>query len=309
MKNRLATLQRHPRSTLSPVRESPTENVYVLEGPKEFERLERQAQTDEYHFHEEFLALTRAIQVQFSNHGATRPLRILDAGTGSGFAARALGHQFKDSEVLGWDQSEDRVSKTQSQTPAELKNRVLFQTRNLLEASAPLEEQKFDVIFSRFVFQHMPRAKQEKLLGNLRCHLKDQGLICLVDIDGILGNLHPLPAQLSRTLAILQNRLPMDFHAGRGLHTHLLSLNPSQMRTLVYPMIFHGESLRAESERARCRLESSLSHLEEALGSNSKARDFIYDYINALQSPHAFLYYSKIVSIAKFEPKIQQSKE
>ena len=72
------------------------------------------------------------------------PARILDLGTGTGVAARALAARFPDAEVVGADLSEGMLAQARALLPEELDGRVRFE---VADASAlPFPDGSFELV-------------------------------------------------------------------------------------------------------------------------------------------------------------------
>jgi ubiquinone/menaquinone biosynthesis C-methylase UbiE len=72
------------------------------------------------------------------------PTRALDLGTGTGQGAFAIARHFPSAEVVGVDLSEGMLAEARRKTPAELAERVLFQSG---DASAlPFADDSFDLV-------------------------------------------------------------------------------------------------------------------------------------------------------------------
>jgi SAM-dependent methyltransferase len=72
------------------------------------------------------------------------PRRVLDAGTGTGTAARAIAARWPDAEVVGIDVAERMVEEARRLNPSELEGRVRFERADA--SSLPFQDASFDLV-------------------------------------------------------------------------------------------------------------------------------------------------------------------
>jgi SAM-dependent methyltransferase len=129
----------------------------------------------------------------------TRPLRVLDAGCGTGNTSVALARRFPDLEVLGIDQSRNSLTRGRTRAREEGVSNVRFRRQDLLTPLAGIPP--VDIVLCLGVLHHT--ADMRRVLRNLRRALKPQGVLFLW-IYGLLGrSRHSLNV---RALQILRSR-------------------------------------------------------------------------------------------------------
>jgi SAM-dependent methyltransferase len=74
----------------------------------------------------------------------TPPRRVLDLGTGTGKAARAVAERFPQAEVVGVDLAPEMVAEATRLLPAELQEHVAFEAAD--GANLPYEDGAFDLV-------------------------------------------------------------------------------------------------------------------------------------------------------------------
>jgi SAM-dependent methyltransferase len=72
------------------------------------------------------------------------PRRVLDAGTGTGTAAREIAARWPDAEVVGIDMAERMVEEARRLNPSELEGRVRFERADA--SSLPFQDGSFDLV-------------------------------------------------------------------------------------------------------------------------------------------------------------------
>jgi SAM-dependent methyltransferase len=74
----------------------------------------------------------------------TAPRSVLDVGTGTGTAARAIAARWPDAEVVGVDVADGMISEARRLLPAELEGRVRFEHADA--AALPFPDASFDLV-------------------------------------------------------------------------------------------------------------------------------------------------------------------
>lgn len=257
---------------------------YVLESKSEFDRLEHQSGLSAYDYQRE-LALAGLPPLRDG-------MRLLDAGCGSGILGRHLAREYPGCAVVGCDLSEIRVR--QAQDAARDCPNLHFEVRDLARLDYP--EGHFDVIFCRYVLQHLPQdLRSAALLGFHRC-LKPGGWLVAIDFDGGFLNLHPQPSPwLQEALRSMETRFPVDLRIGRKL-PHLLTLAGfSETRWRIDVLEWRDELLAQERRLMDERILALEPVLAAVLGGTPEAQRFRTEYLAALDTPGCVLFYNKFV--------------
>jgi SAM-dependent methyltransferase len=183
--------------------------------------------------------LTESVNRRSREHPA-RPLRILDAGCGTGNTSIALARRFPGAAVTGIDQSSASLLRARTAGRALGLENLEFQRRDLMRL--PARWKPFDIILCLGVLHHT--ADMKKGLINLRRILRDDGELYLW-IYGKHGRYrHALNV---RVLSLLQSagdseadpvRLARDLirHSGRdGVMKDLLgNLHPGALEQRAF---------------------------------------------------------------------------
>jgi len=104
-----------------------------------------------------------------------QPVRVLDAGCGTGNTSLALSAQFENVEFFGVDISSASILRAQKSAEEKQLSNVQFYEWNLLDSLK--HEEKFNIIMCFGVLHHT--AQMQKVLNNLKTSLKKNGTLFL----------------------------------------------------------------------------------------------------------------------------------
>ena len=105
--------------------------------------------------------------------------RCLDVGCGGGDVTRELARIARDGSAVGMDIDETKLALARAEaTEAGLRN-IEFRNENVLEPAST--DERFDVIYARFLLSHLPDAASA--LQHLVARLAPGGFLVVEDID------------------------------------------------------------------------------------------------------------------------------
>tara|TARA_Y100000590_G_scaffold460914_1_gene621343 strand:+ start:6337 stop:7152 length:816 start_codon:yes stop_codon:yes gene_type:complete len=183
-----------------------TTKPYLLENKKESNRLKKQAQSNGY-----------LIEVELRGIDLKNFHTFLDVGCGSGVFLEHLKNKHNNFRYTGIDTSEERITKT-SDTYKDLEN-IEFINENILSSDTQLK--KYDFILCRYFLHHFSETNVVKILKKLKNLLKTNGVICLIEPDGILNNIFPLSPSEKKAIIHFNEKYNVTMDLGRKL-PHLL---------------------------------------------------------------------------------------
>ncbi len=253
---------------------------YILERAEEFGRLERQSQLPQYDYHAELDRL------RLPTHA-----RVLDAGCGSGVVSRYLAQSYPQAQITGCDVSEDRLVSAVA-AAIDFSN-LRFVKEDLLRMS--FAAGAFDHVLCRFVLEHLTAESMTRACSEFFRVLSPGGAATVIDIDGLLVNLHPQPAEIAEVVARLSAKGPVDFTVGRKIPSLLTGAGFTDISWRIETAEIKGEMLAQESEMMRERFEAAMPFLKTFLGTETKAVAFTKGYLEAMQAPDAVLFYNKFI--------------
>lgn len=262
---------------------------YVLESRKEFDRLEKQSQTDLYDFRREL-----------SYFPLPQKGKILDAGCGSGIVARYIASICPDAQVMGCDQSSERVE--QAKKSAQNISNLTFQKESIKKLS--FKDHAWDAIVCRFVLEHLDETGVKTAVSELFRCTKPGGQVCLIDIDGYLFNIFPQTPTISKFLKQLVLKRPADLQIGRKLPSLMVEAGFEHVSWKIETMQCTGSALTQEKELLTERMEHTLPTVQSLLGSKKKAIQFRDEYLGLLEREGTSLFYNKFIVLG-YKPSLK----
>jgi SAM-dependent methyltransferase len=255
---------------------------YVLESKEEFARLERQSKNPFYSFERELSHLKIPAYA-----------RILDAGCGSGVVTRYLTKQFPAAFAEGCDFSAERVAQARAAAPE-----INFTHCDLQKT--PFATNSFDVVVSRYVFQHLSPKKAVSALKELLRILKPNGTLLLIDGDGLFVNLFPQTPAVTNALRALERAGMVDFCVGRKLPSRMQKAGFQNLSWHVNTANHEGAAREAEVQLMRERFVTGAAQFEKVLGAK-RAATFAREFLRGLANPAA-TYFTETFVVSGVKP-------
>jgi ubiquinone/menaquinone biosynthesis C-methylase UbiE len=261
---------------------------YLLEHEQEFARLEKQSQEKAYDLKDELGLL-------LNNKKLFHDRAVLDAGCGSGVLARTIASTHPTCRVTASDISETRIEQAR-RWDVSLPN-LRYGKEDISRMSYP--ENSFDLIFTRYVIQHLSASARASAAAELFRVLKPGGSAWVVDTDGVFFNLFPISPRLSSYLDIFKNYDGVDMFVGRKIPHVLRQAGFQSISWKIATQNFEGELKDVELGLIKERLDQATDFFSNLFGSEKDGIQFKDDYLSALREPDAVLYYNKFIVSAK----------
>ena len=256
------------------------EQGYILEDTGEAERLESQCKQEAYSLKEEFGDLN------LSNVKA-----LLDAGCGTGTVSRFLHQQNPTMEIYACDQSEIRLAQAKDLNP---KNFNFFQSDI---PNIDLKENSIDLVVNRYVFEYLPNPIEVCL--EFKRILKPEGVVRIVDLDGVFFNIFSTNEKLQYYLQKIKNHAPIDLYVGRKIPSYLKQAGFRNIQWDATHHNFKGKELELERENNAQRIDFARTTGEKILGSKREYDKFKQLYLNEMMKKESVLFHSKFIVTAK----------
>jgi ubiquinone/menaquinone biosynthesis C-methylase UbiE len=220
--------------------------------------------------------------------GLEGPLRILDAGCGTGEGASRLARLFGEAEVLGVDVLPGSLALARSRH-ADLAPRLRFEQRSIFDLGLP--DRSFDLVACRHVLQSIPHA--DRAIAELVRVTRSGGRLHLIAED--YGMIHFTPRDLDPDA--FWPAAPADFGAATGTDMRIGRQTPGILRrlglagiTVEYLVV---DTLRVPRETFAAIWEAWRDGYVEAIGertrfSAAEARAHFDDQIATLRDPDGY---------------------
>ncbi len=264
---------------------------YLMEHSLEAKRLSRKANPDD--FIDRYIGRLIAERSGMRKNGR---LEILDVGCGSGSVVSKLAKRYPRCSIYGVDLNAARFHDLQKNCcPVNL---------TFVEADARqlhFEDNKFDVVFSRFLLEYM--SDPSLVISEMIRVARRGGFILLQDLDGQLLRNYPIDICLRKKINRVVNYLKQsgfDPYVGRKLF--FLAKKNGLRKTKVFIEPYHLIAGKITNENYLLwdmKLEIAKPHIAQALGSKNAAILFKKEYLRYLSNEHTLTYSDLITVVGK----------
>ncbi|WP_408096021.1 class I SAM-dependent methyltransferase [Peredibacter sp. HCB2-198] len=259
--------------------------AYVLENTAEARRLKLQDDISVYSLNHDLKDLK-----------ITSKDKVLDAGCGAGIVSLFLKKNYEMHSLESCDFSDIRLKQAEKYLVDNNAGENVSYFQCDLER-IPKNDHSYDKIVCRFVYEYLPNPL--KVTQELHRLCKPGGVVRLIDLDGVVANLHTNNSELRDMLILLTKKAyedhHLDFYAGRKLFAHMKGAGFKDVSYQVRPMAFHGEDLLKEVENYRERFNFGRALLDSVFGSPKMAQRFIDAYLEELTSKDSLLFYNNFI--------------
>ncbi|MFD1735993.1 class I SAM-dependent methyltransferase [Bacillus salitolerans] len=166
-------------------------------------------------------------------HGLSTHLDVLDVGCGPGFTTSLLADRCQPTSLLGVDNNPELISKAKELANSNNQSTV-FSIQDVYEINL---SKKFDFAYARFLFQHL--EKPVKALKSISNVLKENGRLCILDIDEDFLHLHP-PLhsfiEIKEKVILQQKKRGGDRLIGKKLRNLLIEAGFEEINVTILPV-------------------------------------------------------------------------
>lgn len=213
---------------------------------------------------------------------------VLSVGCGPGVFLREIAETHPNVEVVGVDKSASRIAQAEKRLAGLPNTRACV--GDALEL--PFESHYFDLVFSRFLLEYLPR--KDDAVREMARVCRRGGQILLQDLDGQLLWHFPEDSELQRTAERVLGYLEQtgfDPFVGRKLFHLCVKTGLSDITVQVDPYhLYAGRIGDKDFSHWQSKLEIAEPRVAAALGSQSAARDFTERFLNYLRDPETLTY-------------------
>lgn len=264
------------------------QTLYFMDSPTEGGRLE--LKTDPYLVGNQLLAA-----------GLRHDMRALDVACGSGAVTRVMAQIAGNGRVTGVDASAARVEEARQRAAAAGCD---IQFVKGVGHALPFADHEFAFTHARMVFQYLPDPL--RVLAEMKRVTQPGGRVVVIDLDGQIEGLYPLPADvrddLDAALVILR-ATGFDPHVGRKMFGYFHSLELRQIRTVVEPYQLYAGGELSPRDRANWheKLDTATRFLARATGDVARWTRFRDAYLACLEASNSF-YLSTMMIVSGIVP-------
>jgi ubiquinone/menaquinone biosynthesis C-methylase UbiE len=255
-RTRMKNQKKQKATTATAASSAGSKGFYLMENPREAERLE--VKTD-----------PAVVEEQLEWAGLRSGMRTLEVGCGSGAVTRVMAKLASPQRATGVDQSRDRLAEAR---------RLALQHQldiEFMEGDAfrlPFTRGEFDFAWSRFLFQYLPHP--ERALAELVRVTGRGGIVTVADLDGQIEQFYPLEkslrADLEEALQLL-SETGFDPRVGRKLHHMFLRAGLRDLRVRVTPyQVYAGRLNERDWTNWRTKIETTTAHLIQRTGARRR---------------------------------------
>jgi SAM-dependent methyltransferase len=213
---------------------------------------------------------------------------LLSVGCGPGVFLGEVASKHPKIEVAGVDLSRSRIQDAERRL-RDLPNAKVFTG----DAQAlPFEENKFDLVFCRFLLEYLP--DKQRAVQEMKRVCSCGGKVLLQDLDGQLIWHFPEDSELQLATEKVLTYLAgsgFDPFVGRKLFSLCLGAGLNNIRVQVDPYHLYAGSIGdQEFLQWQSKLDIARPQLSAALGSEEAALEYTERFLEYLRSPETLTY-------------------
>jgi len=253
--------------------------TYLMEHPLEAERLELKTRR------EKILEELKLVPL--------RPgMEVLDVGCGTGAVTRILAERVSPGRVVGLDLSEERLSVARELAKERGVSNVEYIRADV--RALDLEEQQFDLAYSRCLFQYLPAQAGLDTLAEMKRLARPGGTVVVADLDGNHLYRYPLDEEweeiLEKVLGHLQ-KTGFDAFVGRKLYSMFRKIGFQDIQVDILPYyLIAGEADSTTLRVWEMKMQILAEAFEKVFGSAQKARDLSDRFMEDLRDEDTLFY-------------------
>ena len=253
--------------------------TYLMEHPLEAERLELKTRREK---------ILEELKLVPLHPG----MEVLDVGCGTGAVTRILAERVSPGKVIGIDLSEERLSVARELARERGVSNVEYIRADVRDLG--LEEEKFDLTYSRCLFQYLPGKAGLDTLAAMKRLVRPGGTVTVADVDG--NHLYRYPSDeeweqiITKVLAEVE-KIGFDAFVGRKLYSMFRKIGFQDIEVDILPYyLIAGEADPTSLRVWEMKLQILKEIFERVFGSAERARELADRFIGDLRSEDTLFY-------------------
>lgn len=218
--------------------------------------------------------------------------KVLDAGCGSGSAARLFASKFPECTVIGLDRNDQYLDYAKRQASLQAIPNVTFQQGDVL--ALPFEDSSFDVVWSKHLLQWV--RERDVALKEFARVTRPGGRVIACNFDGFCVQHHPVDpivqADAEAWFSAAQRELGFDNLLGRKLPGLFQAAGLKNVKVnLVADKAFCG--FGGDAERAwnwETQWRSAFQFSVKVFGTVERAKEATERLLQRFNDPNVFVY-------------------
>jgi len=253
--------------------------TYLMEHPLEAERLELKTKREK---------ILEELKLVPLHPG----MDVLDVGCGTGAVTRILAERVSPGRVVGIDLSDERLSVAREIAEERGVTNVEYMQADV--SALDLQERRFDLVYSRFLFQYLPgRAGLDTLAGMKRL-VRPGGRVTVADLDGNHLYRYPLDEEWEQVLRQLVHAIEetgFDAFVGRKLYSMFRKVGLQNLHVDILPYyLIEGRADPLSLRVWEMKIEILAKTVENIFGSAEKAQQMTERFRADLLDEDTLLY-------------------
>jgi ubiquinone/menaquinone biosynthesis C-methylase UbiE len=252
---------------------------YLMEHPLEAERLELKTKRE-------------SILEEFVHIPLASGRDVLDMGCGTGAVTRIIAERVSPGQVVGLDASPERLAVAEELARDKGIGNVQYLLGDVRKPD--LGERRFDLVYSRFLFQYLPGQAGMDTLMQMKGLARTDGTVCVAEIDGKTLYRYPMDKAWEETLEDFLReveKLGFDPFVGRKLYSMFFRAGFRDIRVNILPYyLIAGKADPTTLRVWEMKIQILKGEIKRIFSSHEKADEVAERFLADLMSEEMLLY-------------------
>lgn len=253
---------------------------YVLKNENEAKRLDEQSQSESFN-----------VATEIRDIDIPENVKILEVGCGAG---SLIGHLNANHNITahGCDLQQEHINYCKNKFDSS----IHFFQHDIVNQDL---DEKYDLIFMRFVAHHLGTTIFKKALINMKKALNENGKIVIIDVDGLLTSVGTTNPYLLESFDKIQKNFQGDLNIGKKIPSILEELGFNDVKFDLRPVVFsEPKSRQEEIGQWKLRFNFAEKSFVKILGSEFEFTKFKKEYLKEIENPNIPFFFNKFIVTA-----------